>query len=214
MEVSDAAKLREPFPPEQIGKLPRATDRNNKVGKCDECGLWHKLPAVHLDYAGHAAVTNRLLQVDPLWTWEPMATDEHGLPILDARGGLWIRLTVCGHTRPGYGDETNGKGMKEIIGDAIRNAAMRFGVALDLWSKQELSGFPEHEDSGNNGSKPLEITAEHITVLRDYMLATESDEVKFCAVFGIEKIEHLPDDKFQQAVDLFEKKMAKMQAQA
>ena len=28
--------------------------------------------------------------------------------------------------------------MKERIGDAIRNAAMRFGVALDLWSKEEL----------------------------------------------------------------------------
>jgi hypothetical protein len=28
--------------------------------------------------------------------------------------------------------------MKERIGDAIRNAAMRFGIALDLWSKEEL----------------------------------------------------------------------------
>jgi hypothetical protein len=28
--------------------------------------------------------------------------------------------------------------MKEKIGDAIRNAAMRFGVALDLWAKIDL----------------------------------------------------------------------------
>jgi hypothetical protein len=28
--------------------------------------------------------------------------------------------------------------MKEIVGDAIRNAAMRFGMALDLWSKVDL----------------------------------------------------------------------------
>jgi hypothetical protein len=29
--------------------------------------------------------------------------------------------------------------MKEIIGDALRNGGMRFGVGLDLWSKEDLS---------------------------------------------------------------------------
>jgi hypothetical protein len=94
-----------------------------------------------LDYVGHAAVTDRLLAVDPGWTWEPMATDENGLPALDKAGNLWIRLTVCGVTRIGVGD---GRSAKEIVGDALRNAAMRFGVALDLWSKEEL----EHSDDG------------------------------------------------------------------
>ena len=27
---------------------------------------------------------------------------------------------------------------KQLISDAIRNAAMRFGVALDLWAKEDL----------------------------------------------------------------------------
>ncbi len=35
--------------------------------------------------------------------------------------------------------------MKECIGDAIRNAAMRFGVALDLWSKADRHPEPEKE---------------------------------------------------------------------
>ena len=97
-----------------------------------------------LDYVGHAAVTDRLLTVDPDWTWEPMAVDEHGLPLPDAAGNLWIRLTVCGVTRIGVGD---GPTMKIRIGDAIRNAAMRFGVALDLWTKEELEGEPsEHRE--------------------------------------------------------------------
>lgn len=51
---------------------------------------------------------------------------------------MWIRLTVCGVTRLGYGDaqgKTGGDAMKERIGDALRNAAMRFGAALDLWHK-------------------------------------------------------------------------------
>jgi hypothetical protein len=90
-----------------------------------------------LDYVGHAAVTSRLLEVDPAWSWEPLALTPEGLPALDRAGNLWIRLTVCGVTRPGVGD---GKNAKECISDAIRNAAMRFGVALDLWAKEDLRG--------------------------------------------------------------------------
>ena len=134
MDATAAKKLREPFPIEVIGKLPKPTRRENKPGECRECGGWHGLPAVHLDYVGHAAATDRLLQVDPSWTWEPMALDDQGLPLV-RNGELWIRLTVCGVTRPGVGD---GKSTKEMIGDAIRNAAMRFGVALDLWAKEDL----------------------------------------------------------------------------
>lgn len=114
MTPEAAAKLREPFPPAAIGKLPKG--------------------GVLLDYVGHAATTDRLLQVDPEWSWEPMALDAQGLPLI-VGGQLWIRLTVCGVTRIGVGD---GKSDKERIGDAIRNAAMRFGVALDLWAKEDL----------------------------------------------------------------------------
>lgn len=117
MTPEDSAALRKPFPPETVGKLPKA--------------------GVMLDYVGHAAITDRLLAVDPAWTWEPVAFDEHGLPAYDKAGGLWIRLTVAGVTRLGYGD---GPDPKQRIGDALRNAAMRFGVALDLWSKEELEG--------------------------------------------------------------------------
>lgn len=117
MSPEEAAKLRVPFPPEQIGKLPRG--------------------GVELDYVGHAAVTDRLLAVDPEWTWRPLAYDAQGLPALDADGNLWILITVCGVQRVAVGD---GKNAKERISDAIRNGAMRFGVALDLWSKQDLDG--------------------------------------------------------------------------
>ncbi|WP_437582693.1 hypothetical protein ACSAGD_10545 [Paramicrobacterium sp. CJ85] len=137
------AKLREPFKPEQIGKLPKPYRRDSEKGKCQECGGYHGLPAAHLDYVGHAAVTDRLLQVDPEWSWEPVGFDEHGLPKFDQIGGLWIKLTVGGVTRFGYGDAQGKQGanaVKEVIGDAIRNAAMRFGVALDLWSKEDLAG--------------------------------------------------------------------------
>lgn len=115
MDAKQAKALREPFPASAIGKLPKG--------------------GVMLDYVGHAATTDRLLTVDPDWTWEPLALDAEGLPAIDKAGNLWIRLTVCGVTRIGCGD---GKSMKERIGDAIRNAAMRYGVALDLWAKEDL----------------------------------------------------------------------------
>jgi hypothetical protein len=54
---------------------------------------------------------------------------------------MWIKLTVCGMTRIGYGHsdgKTGGDAVKEVIGDALRNAAMRFGAALDLWHKGDL----------------------------------------------------------------------------
>lgn len=119
-DLKALAKLRDPFPKEQIGKLPKG--------------------GTTLDFVGHGWLTHRLLDVDPLWTWEPVAYDEQGLPLLDEHGGLWIRLTVCGVTRLGYGDAGGRKGnnaVKEAIGDALRNAGMRFGIALDLWCRSD-----------------------------------------------------------------------------
>jgi hypothetical protein len=137
--------LAEPFPPELIEHLPKqkwkGAWKDQPYQNCDECGGYHPLgrPTLHLDYVGHAGTTKRLLEVDPLWEWEPLSYDENGLPRFDKFGGLWIKLTVCGVTRLGYGDaagkDASSTAVKEIIGDAIRNAAMRFGVALDLWSK-------------------------------------------------------------------------------
>jgi hypothetical protein len=121
--IENLDKLRAPFPAHQISYLPKG--------------------GVKLAYVGHAALTDRLLDTDATWTWEPLALDERGLPALDEAGGLWIRLTVCGVTRLGYGDAGTKKGgdaMKERIGDALRNAAMRFGAALDLWHKGDLHG--------------------------------------------------------------------------
>lgn len=137
------------------------------------CGGYHAR-SIHLDYVGHAGVTTRLNQVDPTWTWEPMYRDvpDHVLlaaintgneaivrqvienaPMLPTQGGLWIRLTVLGVSRPGFGDAKGKSGpdaIKEIIGDAIRNAAMRFGVATYLWSKSDKAragGVDADEDA-------------------------------------------------------------------
>lgn len=117
-------KLREPFAEHQITQKPRGNTT--------------------LDFVGHAAITDRLLAVDPEWNWRPLALTNEGLPLFDEGGGLWIKLTVCGVVRLGYGNAKKksqyepGDREKEVIGDALRNAAMRFGAALDLWHKGDL----------------------------------------------------------------------------
>lgn len=155
-EPDRLALLREPFRKEEIRYLPRvwcAACRDSRAGckqhqmvKCTKCK--NKISAGHIDLAfvGHAEATNRLLNVDPMWSWEPVAFDAQGLPQFDGNGGLWIRLTVCGITRLGYGNaegKRGGDAIKEIIGDAIRNAGMRFGMALDLWTSSDLE-IAEH----------------------------------------------------------------------
>jgi hypothetical protein len=152
--------LRLPFPDRMIGKLPRGVQKGDTVkGKCEPstgrtiaadgvyCGGWH-VRSVHLDFVGHAALTARLLDADPTWSWEPVAWAPSGLPMFDQNGGLWIRLTVGGVTRLGYGDAGDKKGpnaVKEVIGDALRNASMRFGAALDLWHKGDLYETKEEQ---------------------------------------------------------------------
>ena len=150
--LTGLALLRSPFPPNAISKLPKPTKAQTDAVKadfkkgirCKECGSWHHPDVVHLDYVGHAALTDRLLDVDQNWSWEPVAFNDAGLPAFDATGGLWIKLTVCGVTRLGYGHAASkpntdpGAREKEVIGDALRNAAMRFGAALDLWHKGVL----------------------------------------------------------------------------
>ena len=105
---------------------------------------------VSLKYLGHSDTSRALTECDPFWSWEPMGYTDDGQPFLTLNDqgqpvGLWAWLTVCGCRRPCYGSVMPGKGdaVKELIGDAIRNGAMRFGVAGALWSKADSAGSHE-----------------------------------------------------------------------
>lgn len=161
-QAATLAKLRAAFRAAQIGKLPRITCRacseaaragkgncpDHPRVKCDTCGNFITPRHIHLDYVGHAAATERLLDADPLWDWQPPSLEtldqlgEDGAIVRNGKGepiGLWIVLTVAGKSRLGYGSVDAGAmdAVKQLIGDAIRNAGMRFGIALDLWKKEE-----------------------------------------------------------------------------
>lgn len=113
--------------PKIVGKLPRKTKQGSTI---------------HLDFVGHADVTKMLIEIDENWTWEPTAFDDQGLPAYRVENGMahmagW--LTLHGVRRLGIGSVEAGKPdlLKELCSDFIRNAAMRFGVCLALWTKQE-----------------------------------------------------------------------------
>lgn len=114
--------------PSIVGKLPRG--------------------GVTLDFVGHAEITRILIDIDPNWSWEPVAWTADGRPAINVVNGnavMWGRLTVLGQTRLGVGTAKHDKPDldKELIGDFLRNAAMRFGICLSLWSKAEWDDQPE-----------------------------------------------------------------------
>lgn len=210
------ALLRKEFPEHQISKLPKETKaqidarkaadgRSVMVFGCKVCGGHHHKDAVHLDYVGHAALTDRLLDADYLWSWEPVGFTPEGLPALDRNGGLWIKLTVAGVTRYGYGaadGKSGGDAMKEMIGDALRNAAMRFGAALDLWHKGDLHVEPHDPDTGEVTITQAQF--EELEALRE-KAGVSAD--RFCKRFQIGAIAVLPSDKFAEAKAALENKI-------
>lgn len=235
-EIQPLARLRDPFPENQISKLPKPTKQQTEAVKadfkkgvrCKVCGSWHHPDVVHLDYVGHAALTDRLLDVDPHWSWEPMGYAEGGLPAFDRNGGLWIKLTICGITRPGYGSadgKNGGDAVKEIIGDALRNAAMRFGAALDLWHKGDLhtdeetsegsAGGPAEGQSRKGelspgGSTPDSRWAELVQLIE----ATNTNVGKLLQFYNAPDLDALTEAQADHAKKALKTKLAEMAAAA
>lgn len=105
-----------------------------------------------LSYVGHGEVTKMLIEIDPMWDWQPAAWIE-GKPAIHRhhakfvfRNGdvketeiatMWGFMTVLGKTLPCVGSAPADKEdvEKELIGDLIRNGALRFGICINLWAK-------------------------------------------------------------------------------
>ena len=98
---------------------------------------------INLAYVSHADITKILIEIDPNWNWQPVAWD-NGRPAINVENGtatMWATLTLLGKSLLGVGSVRSDKQDldKELIGDFLRNASMRFGIALSLWSKQDWS---------------------------------------------------------------------------
>ena len=137
-------------PAELVSKLPKGKRDDSKPKiNCNVCGTYHQQGFIHLDFVGHGDITLMLIAADPMWTWEPLAYAPDGGPMTRRAGPLlemWGKLTVHGVTRIGVGtcEASKDESAKELIGDFLRNAAMRFGFCTKLWSK--TAGMPDMDD--------------------------------------------------------------------
>jgi len=109
-----------------------------------------KLPkgGTQLDFVGHADITRILIEIDPLWSYEPCGWD-NGRPAIHVENGMatmWAYLIVHGKKMLGVGSVRADKQEldKELVGDFLRNAAMRFGISLALWTKNEWEDLGGH----------------------------------------------------------------------
>ena len=124
--------------PKLVGKLPKGN--------------------VQLDFVGHADITRILIEIDPTWEWQPVGW-ENGRPQIHVENGMatmWGELTLLGHSRLGVGSCRADKQDldKELVSDFLRNAAMRFGIALSLWTKQEWEDLNTHPAPAKKGAAP------------------------------------------------------------
>jgi hypothetical protein len=158
-----------------------------------------KLPkgGQQLDFVGHADVTKMLLEIDEFWTWEPVAFDADGLPAYRVENGMahmagW--LTIHGVRRLGIGSVAHNKQdlLKELVSDFIRNAAMRFGICLSLWTKQEWDDVdrpaPARAPNGPvpNKKEPVEPKVAPVTADTPLKKTQLTQFVTACAKANIE----------------------------
>ena len=188
--------------PSIVGKLPKITCTNcskasGKVcsehakSKCDQktqprrtdgwCNNWITERHMHIDYVGHAEITRLLTEIDPTWLWEPMGWTPEGNPAVVYSGNeanLWGRLTLLGKTLPGVGTCDKGKRdeFKELTGDFLRNAAMRFGIGLSLWSKQEW------EDAVDTTPEPTSPPRDRIATTREKPVVSDEEKAAAAAL--------------------------------
>lgn len=132
------------------------------IGKLQKSGIY-------LDYVGHAEITRILIEIDPMWSWEPAAFID-GVPAIHFHDGLvprkgqdpmpvrmasmWGTLHLLGASRVAVGScEAHKPDLhKELVSDFLRNASMRYGIALSLWSKQE---WEDLKQSDSTPQKPV-----------------------------------------------------------
>ena len=126
MKLEDIIKQYGVPDPSIVGKLPRG--------------------GITLDFVGHAEINRILIDIDPMWEWSPVEF-VNGRPAIHEVNGMavmWGKLTILGKTMLGVGSARSDKADldKELVGDFLRNASMRFGICLSLWSKSEWDEHP------------------------------------------------------------------------
>jgi hypothetical protein len=117
-----------------------------------------------MSYISHGLITERLNEVDPEWSWDRV--EEHiyydnGIPHC---AGVTVRLTVGGIARVEAGGPQRQDGfaneIKNAYSDALKRAAMRFGVALDMWESLVDAEYDEDVTLAERVPAPVQRQAQ------------------------------------------------------
>jgi len=125
--------LERPFPPEKVKQKRGQGNRQ-------------------MSYISHGLVTERLNDADQNWESRTMATHIYtGADGMPHCAGVEIELTVDGVSRVEAGGPQRQDGfaneIKNSYSDALKRAAMRFGVALEMWeSLLDAEGDEDYAD--------------------------------------------------------------------
>lgn len=121
LTAADVKKLNEPFPADKVGVKVQSL---NKL----------KTSAMLVCYLQHTDVYSRLDAVDPAWSAEVT----HSYTVTEASGSwtfVRVKLTVKGVSRENAGE---GEDPKSATSDAIKRAAMLFGVGRYLYDTETV----------------------------------------------------------------------------
>lgn len=135
------------------------------------------------DYVGHAEVTKMLMEIDPMWSWEPVAWID-GRPNIEVKevtlkkrdgttrvsriATMWGFMTVLGKSLPCVGSASADKEdcEKELIGDLIRNGALRFGICINLWARTDTAPAPRQYEKRQQPAKAVANTTTGVVQVR------------------------------------------------
>lgn len=149
------ARLRDPFPKELITKV------NKGYGPVDTIN--HAVVTDRLNrYApGWTIGEPRFIEVDSIWIHPDPKKKEDFQPYQDGLKHCvavvnWMQIGDVRRWEIGeaehpsnYGDEA-----KKAMSDFIKRAAMRFGVGIDLWTKEDLSVASSNATPGESTVQP------------------------------------------------------------
>ena len=201
------AALRKPFEGNQISKFPQTAGK--KAG---------------LSYVGHAAITDRIISIDPMATWEFFPVDQYGRVMFEPfTNEVWCKLTIGGVTRSDMGvepcttvdgspkkggtytlqeaSEVQAMAKQSAIANALTRAAMRFGIGLDLWHKNGLL----YDEPTPEPEKPKTITPAQAAELRKRLEEVGRSESKFTGWLStqlkVSCIDDIPEQSFKDVID-------------
>jgi hypothetical protein len=126
---------------------------------------------------------------------------------------MWGELTVLGQTRLGVGSARHDKPDldKELIGDFLRNAAMRFGISLSLWSKSE---WEEQQAAPRKPAEPKPVGQDFVAKFREACekKGIKPDEVAKAAGVNLAEVTDADAPKLRDAFKQAESKPVDIEA--